>query len=48
MSQAQVDRVPDHCGKGSSSELIEGVGHFTMVERPDEMNRKILDFLREE
>ncbi|MFC5138340.1 alpha/beta fold hydrolase [Actinomycetospora rhizophila] len=47
MSQAQVDRVPDYCGKGSRSELIEGVGHFMMVERPDDINRRILDFLQE-
>jgi pimeloyl-ACP methyl ester carboxylesterase len=47
MTQAQVDRVPDYCGKGSRSELIEGVGHFMMVERPDDINRRILDFLDE-
>jgi hypothetical protein len=34
MSEAQVDRVPDYCGKGPRSELIGDVGHFMMVERP--------------
>ena len=28
MTQEQVNRVPDHCGPGSQSELIDGVGHF--------------------
>ena len=46
MSQAQVDRVPDYCGEGSYSELIKGVGHFMMVERPDDINHKILEFLQ--
>jgi len=26
-----VNRVPGHCGPGSQSELIDGVGHFLMV-----------------
>jgi pimeloyl-ACP methyl ester carboxylesterase len=45
MTQAQVDRVPELCGPGSRSELIEGVGHFMMVERPTEINKRILGFL---
>ena len=45
MSQEQVDRVPQHAGPGSASELIEGVGHFMLVERPDEINGRILDWL---
>jgi pimeloyl-ACP methyl ester carboxylesterase len=45
MSQAQVDRVPTLCGPGSRSELIEGVGHFMMVERPTEINKRILGFI---
>ena len=45
MTQAQVDRVPQLCGPGSRSELIEGVGHFMMVERPTEINKRILGFL---
>jgi pimeloyl-ACP methyl ester carboxylesterase len=31
---------------GSRVEVIEGAGHFLQVERPDEVNRRILDFLR--
>jgi pimeloyl-ACP methyl ester carboxylesterase len=34
MPQEQVNRVPDRCGPGSQSELIDGVGHFLMVQRP--------------
>jgi pimeloyl-ACP methyl ester carboxylesterase len=45
MTQEQVDRVPQHCGPGSQSELIEGVGHFMMVQRPTDINKRILDFL---
>jgi pimeloyl-ACP methyl ester carboxylesterase len=45
MTQAQVDRVPEYCGTGSASELIEGVGHFLLVERPREINAKIVQFL---
>ena len=41
-----MSRVPEHCGPGSQSELIEGVGHFLMVQRPAEINKRILDFLR--
>jgi pimeloyl-ACP methyl ester carboxylesterase len=45
MTQEQVDRVPQHCGPGSQSELIHGVGHFLMVQRPSEINKRILGFL---
>lgn len=45
VSQEQVERVPDYAGSGSESELIEGVGHFMLVERPDEINRRIIDWL---
>jgi hypothetical protein len=34
MTQEQVNRVPDHCGPVSQSELIEGVGRFLLVQRP--------------
>jgi len=40
-----VDRVPQHCGPGSQSELIEGVGHFLMVQRPTDINKRIVGFL---
>lgn len=45
VSQEQVERVPGYAGSGSASELIEGVGHFMLVERPDEINRRIVDWL---
>ena len=32
---------------GSRVELVEGAGHFLLVERPDEVNRLIVDFLAE-
>jgi pimeloyl-ACP methyl ester carboxylesterase len=46
MTREQVARVPDHCGPGSESELIEGVGHFMLVERPAEINERIVGFLQ--
>ena len=46
MSAEQVQRVPDYAGPGSEAELIEGVGHFMLVERPDEINARILDWLK--
>jgi pimeloyl-ACP methyl ester carboxylesterase len=46
MTSEQVGRVPDHCGPGSESELIEGVGHFMLVERPREINERIISFLQ--
>lgn len=45
VSQRQVERVPSFAGPGSASELIEGVGHFMLVQRPEEINQKILDWL---
>ena len=46
MTAEQVARVPDYCGPGSESELIEGVGHFMLVERPSEINQRIISFLQ--
>jgi pimeloyl-ACP methyl ester carboxylesterase len=44
-----VDVVPDAAAllttEGSRAEVVEGAGHFLHVERPDEVNRLILDFL---
>jgi hypothetical protein len=45
ITQTQVDRVPQHCGPGSRSELIDGVRHFMMAQRPTGINMRIVDFL---
>ena len=45
VSQEQVERVPGYAGPGSASELIDGVGHFMLVERPDEVNERIISWL---
>lgn len=47
MSQEQVDRVPGYAGPGSAAALVEGVGHFMLVERPDDINQRILSWLGE-
>ena len=41
----QVKGVTAYLGEGSESELIEGVGHFMLVEKPQEINERILGFL---
>ena len=45
MTPEKVERVLDYCGPGSESELIEGVGHFLMLERPDDINGRITRWL---
>jgi len=45
VSQEQVQRVPGYAGPGSAAELIEGVGHFMLVERPQEVNERIISWL---
>lgn len=45
MTREQVERVVGYGAKGSESELIEGVGHFMLVERPREINERILGWL---
>ena len=45
MSQEQVERVRTYAGAGSESELIEGVGHFMLVEDPQGINGRILSWL---
>jgi pimeloyl-ACP methyl ester carboxylesterase len=45
LDEERVKEVPTHIGEGSESELIEGVGHFMLVERPEEINARILGFL---
>ncbi|MDX6379507.1 MAG: hypothetical protein QOI57_531, partial [Rubrobacteraceae bacterium] len=45
LNAEQVKEVPAHLGEGSESELIEGVGHFMLVEKPAEINGRILRFL---
>ena len=47
VSAAQIERVPGFAGPGSASELIEGVGHFMLVEKPAEVNERILNWLKE-
>jgi pimeloyl-ACP methyl ester carboxylesterase len=45
LNEEQVKEVPTHLGEGSEAELIEGVGHFMLVEKPEEINDRILGFL---
>jgi pimeloyl-ACP methyl ester carboxylesterase len=46
MTQEQVDRVPGYCGEGSEAELIDGVGHFLMLQRPEYVNGRIGEWLQ--
>ena len=45
MTGTQVERVRSFAGPGSESELIDGVGHFMLVEDPDGVNGRILSWL---
>jgi pimeloyl-ACP methyl ester carboxylesterase len=46
MTREKVDRVLQYCGPRSEADLIEGVGHFLMVERPQEINARITEWLQ--
>jgi pimeloyl-ACP methyl ester carboxylesterase len=46
MTSEQTQRVTSFAGHGSEAELIDGVGHFMLVERPTEINGRILDWLK--
>lgn len=39
------DAVLEHLGPGSDYEILEGAGHFVHLDRPDYVNRRIIDFL---
>ena len=41
MAELLVAGIP-----GAELETIEGAGHLPSLERPDELNRLLLDFLR--
>lgn len=45
MTAEQCAAVPGHAGPGSEGELLDGVGHFMLVERPQQINTRILDWL---
>jgi pimeloyl-ACP methyl ester carboxylesterase len=40
-----IGPVTEHLGPGSELAVIDGAGHFLVVERPDEVNDLILGFL---
>jgi pimeloyl-ACP methyl ester carboxylesterase len=41
-----ADGMESYFEKGLRKEIIDGAGHFVHQERPDEVNRLILEFLR--
>jgi pimeloyl-ACP methyl ester carboxylesterase len=40
-----IGQIPGLLGPGSEAERVNGVGHFMLVERPPEINNRILRFL---
>ena len=40
-----IGPVTDHLAPGSEMAVVENAGHFLLVERPDEVNDRILAFL---
>ena len=47
VTEEQMTRIPSYGGAGSVAEMVEGVGHFMLVERPEEVNSRILRWLTE-
>lgn len=45
LTDALLAKVPGCLGPGSRAERVEGVGHFMLVQKPAEVNRRILEFL---
>ena len=41
-----AENVTAELSPGSSTAIIEGVGHFAQLEKPEEFNRLVLDFIR--
>jgi pimeloyl-ACP methyl ester carboxylesterase len=46
MTAEKVQRVTSYAGPGSEAELIDGVGHFLMVEKPSQINQRVVDWLK--
>jgi pimeloyl-ACP methyl ester carboxylesterase len=46
LDKEQVQSVLNYVGKGSEAELIDGVGHFMPLQKPAEINARILRFLK--
>ena len=40
-----IERFPQTLPKLHRSVILDGCGHWTQQERPDEVNRELLDFL---
>jgi pimeloyl-ACP methyl ester carboxylesterase len=45
LDRETIKGVPAFQGPGSEVHMIDGVGHFMMVEKPQEINARILEFL---
>ncbi|MBL6750554.1 MAG: alpha/beta hydrolase [Nevskia sp.] len=45
LDDALLAKVPNFLGPGSRAERVQGVGHFMLVQKPAEVNRRILEFV---
>ena len=45
MLLASIGSPLDFMAEGSEMEIVDGTGHFLHLERPDVVNRRIVDFL---
>ena len=43
---AAIARLPDNCADLRGSHILPGCGHWTQQERPEEVNRLLIEFLR--
>src|SRR6201996_1071324 len=46
MTAEKVQRVTSYAGPGSEAGLVDGVGHFLMLEKPREINQRVVDWLK--
>lgn len=43
---AAIERLPENCADLRGVHILEGCGHWTQQERPDDVNRLLIEFLR--
>jgi pimeloyl-ACP methyl ester carboxylesterase len=46
MQAALVDRADGALKPPSAAEVLDGCGHFLQLERPEDVNRRIAEFIR--
>jgi pimeloyl-ACP methyl ester carboxylesterase len=47
VTDEQLGRIAAYAGAGSAAEMVEGVGHFMLVEEPHVVNKRIVSWLEQ-